>query len=273
MPNMDAFNAYRDFYPRPPRGGRRFAHGSCLTAHFYFYPRPPRGGRLGFFILCRKMSNFYPRPPRGGRQLVRCCSCPRSANFYPRPPRGGRQLLSTTQSRNMEFLSTPSARRATWHIWRAFDLAHISIHALREEGDIFCFHHFFIVSRFLSTPSARRATRMPVLTIGRLAISIHALREEGDHGRASRVNKRYISIHALREEGDRRQKGVKPESRIFLSTPSARRATKACPKAHWTARFLSTPSARRATRTADQCGHAYRHFYPRPPRGGRLYPV
>ena len=34
-----------DFYPRPPRGGRRLAHGNCFTAHLYFYPRPPRGGR------------------------------------------------------------------------------------------------------------------------------------------------------------------------------------------------------------------------------------
>ena len=33
------------------------------------------------------------------------------------------------------FLSTPSARRATCQIIRAVDVANISIHALREEGD------------------------------------------------------------------------------------------------------------------------------------------
>ena len=34
-----------DFYPRPPRGGRRgCAHGLPLRKNFY--PRPPRGGRL-----------------------------------------------------------------------------------------------------------------------------------------------------------------------------------------------------------------------------------
>ena len=33
------------------------------------------------------------------------------------------------------FLSTPSARRATGHRLICFMLAHISIHALREEGD------------------------------------------------------------------------------------------------------------------------------------------
>ena len=34
-----------------------------------------------------------------------------------------------------------------------------------------------------------------------------------------------ISIHALREEGDQGQKGNKMDDEIFLSTPSARRAT------------------------------------------------
>ena len=61
---------------------------------------------------------------------------------------------------SFEFLSTPSARRATQNL---FDLDRdgvISIHALREEGDIHKRH-------------PRRS----------LSISIHALREEGDGGR------------------------------------------------------------------------------------------
>ena len=59
----------------------------------------------------------------------------------------------------MEFLSTPSARRAT--VGRASSMfrSTISIHALREEGDLD------------SDPPEPR----PV------GISIHALREEGDH--------------------------------------------------------------------------------------------
>ena len=55
------------------------------------------------------------------------------------------------------FLSTPSARRATFQGWCYTELAYISIHALREEGDV--------------------AIIRPSLLI---AISIHALREEGD---------------------------------------------------------------------------------------------
>ena len=56
-----------------------------------------------------------------------------------------------------------------------------------------------------------------------------------------------ISIHALREEGD-------PGS---------------CqPLVDW-GTFLSTPSARRATRQTQTVAQASSYFYPRPPRGGR----
>ena len=105
------------------------------------------------------------------------------------------------------------------------------------------------LSRFLSTPSARRAT-VPCDSVcqtiedfyprpprgGRLLsvfqpvagieISIHALREEGDPTTRVRVaGVHRISIHALREEGDlARDKDGNPVG-IFLSTPSARRAT------------------------------------------------
>ena len=61
----------------------------------------------------------------------------------------------------------------------------------------------------------------------RLAISIHALREEGDHGkRASGSPSSPISIHALREEGDIAFVNAIDVINIFLSTPSARRATR-----------------------------------------------
>ena len=58
----------------------------------------------------------------------------------------------------------------------------------------------------------------------------------------------YISIHALREEGDRMTGAIFSEQLVFLSTPSARRATV----------DLSVPYK------------DYTNFYPRPPRGGRL---
>ena len=145
----------------------------------------------------------------------------------------------------------------------------ISIHALREEGDLFrrplgCPH-----SGFLSTPSARRAT---------------------GHALFLRV-KAPISIHALREEGDNKCGFCQVRKTEFLSTPSARRATTGiCPSSFFSI-FLSTPSARRATpftsgsdngysisihalreegdlNAAQPTGRAW-NFYPRPPRGGR----
>ena len=77
--------------------------------------------------------------------------------FYPRPPRGGR-LRSGIPSR-----------------WGT----EISIHALREEGDLCCLY-CQQGKKFLSTPSARRATRPLAQPGQRSGISIHALREEGD---------------------------------------------------------------------------------------------
>ena len=56
------------------------------------------------------------------------------------------------------FLSTPSARRATDFYYPVFANLGISIHALREEGDVLKLDQI----------------------IDQQAISIHALREEGD---------------------------------------------------------------------------------------------
>ena len=57
-------------------------------------------------------------------------------------------------------------------------------------------------------------------------ISIHALREEGDDCTALLlVGAGNISIHALREEGDKSLAWAINNRLLFLSTPSARRAT------------------------------------------------
>ncbi len=82
-------------------------------------------------------------------------------------------------------------------------------------------------------------------------ISIHALREEGDGQRRGADPQREISIHALREEGDGCSTRTVNSSCIFLSTPSARRAT-----------------GREFKKRAYP-----RNFYPRPPRGGRLVSI
>ena len=65
--------------------------------------------------------------------------------------------MTTSVETLQEFLSTPSARRATDKM------------ELDSKGNV-----------FLSTPSARRATPALLRYVAFAGISIHALREEGD---------------------------------------------------------------------------------------------
>ena len=81
-----------------------------------------------------------------------------------------------------QFLSTPSARRATLRQHKILAAAEISIHALREEGDGGRCGCIRLILTFLSTPSARRATGVRLAGRSGHSISIHALREEGDAG-------------------------------------------------------------------------------------------
>ena len=57
-------------------------------------------------------------------------------HFYPRPPRGGRPGSLSMICFLRSFLSTPSARRATPERRIQRLQQPISIHALREEGDL-----------------------------------------------------------------------------------------------------------------------------------------
>ena len=112
-------------------------------------------------------------------------------------------IVDVERRLNILFLSTPSARRATHYNVDICANNEISIHALREEGDIFVIVGASRPQKFLSTPSARRATAAVKNTAQVVDISIHALREEGDQ---MDMNKNGLTV-------------------TFLSTPSARRAT------------------------------------------------
>ena len=80
-------------------------------------------------------------------------------DFYPRPPRGGRQ-----PSARMDFFKSGISIHALREegdipeYYRDYLSQKISIHALREEGDLDDAYSMMEVQRFLSTPSARRAT-------------------------------------------------------------------------------------------------------------------
>ena len=127
----------------------------------------------------RRTQNFYPRPPRGGRRMHASSPCSRSY-FYPRPPRGGRPPPPLCGLVGVK----------------------ISIHALREEGDL--------------RPPHRPRCQF---------ISIHALREEGDRTSASptSASTAFLSTPSARRATD--TKAAFAPSHEFLSTPSARRAT------------------------------------------------
>ena len=202
----------------------------------HFYPRPPRGGRRSKYRMCRQLDSFLSTP-----------SARRATGNWP---------VRRTQQR--KFLSTPSARRATPGPARRSAGWTISIHALREEGDLAALlcHHLdagflstpsarratyiddddVVRGSFLSTPSARRATVHPVRTNLRRQNFYPRPPRGGRHANPQPERRNsHISIHALREEGD-------PPFPIF---------------AQKIMRFLSTPSARRATQgqRSSHCGH------------------
>ena len=124
-----------NFNPRPPRGGRPLTAQRDVLGTFISIHALREEGDDGHKKRISIIDDFNPRPPRGGRQCTAVRRRERQ-HFNPRPPRGGR----------------PGAGRSpTAEQW-------ISIHALREEGDLDI--HFFLL-------------------VG-ISISIHALREEGD---------------------------------------------------------------------------------------------
>ena len=178
-------------------------HRLPQTAANHFYPRPPRGGRPAGVrrAVVADVISIRALREEGDRPQAQVQS--KADNFYPRPPRGGRRSSSKGNGKACKFLSTPSARRATV-----------------------------------------RQSRLS----GSHQISIHALREEGDTGGAGRKPSKNISIHALREEGDKAGEPVTiPINDFYPRPPRGGRRTLPCffpPKII----FLSTPSARRATR-------------------------
>ena len=81
----------------------------------------------------------------------------------------------------------------------------------------------------------------------------------------------WISIHALREEGDTAFAAPPVRGQKFLSTPSARRATLFC----GVTCVIHAISIHALREEGDYAGHepdsGQKHFYPRPPRGGRQH--
>ena len=149
----------RDFYPRPPRGGRQYGLLAITGKMSDFYPRPPRGGRPASARFRSAMTVFLSTPSarratevkyidahlddisihalrEEGDARMRSTSW-RNTYFYPRPPRGGRlQIRRLLGQRFRLFLSPPSARRATAKTERkhpAFVSLYTSLHKLQRD--------------------------------------------------------------------------------------------------------------------------------------------
>ena len=103
-------------------------------------------------------SNFYPRPPRGGRQRFRPLrSCPQVISIHALREEGDDRENALLHLL-MEFLSTPSARRAT----------------STGEPNLTVLDYFYP-----RPPRGGRPAKAQGLS-RHISISIHALREEGD---------------------------------------------------------------------------------------------
>ena len=114
--------------------GDNFA-SSGMEPVTYFYPRPPRGGRPSPLAPRSTLTRFLSTP-----------SARRATNLSEYVDESW-QFLSTPSARRatdgagfdasgQPFLSTPSARRATGPAGAPPRTSPISIHALREEGDL-----------------------------------------------------------------------------------------------------------------------------------------
>ena len=284
-----------NFYPRPPRGGRRVKRQIRAIVRSHFYPRPPRGGRHPARHRPVAQQRFLSTPSARRATSISMSFAKAFLHFYPRPPRGGRPKTTQGRGHRHKFLSTPSASRATINgQLLLLDLV-ISIHALREEGDQVL--PVYSSDRGYFYPRPPRGGRLEVqrLLANASVISIHALREEGDNAITAKETPQN-NFYPRPPQGGRRISTIhRKEKFIFLSTPSARRATSFALKPTVFIRI----SIHALREEGDQRRsvhpkpikisiHALREegdpilkaaiptlidFYPRPPRGGRLYTI
>ena len=172
-------DAGKDFYPRPPRGGRQGVPAlSEADRRISIHALREEGDAVLRAVVPQDGISIHALREEGDPDL---CSEVRSFfDFYPRPPRGGRHAgvgsVVFHVSISIHALREEGDRLPTrGHLHRG-----ISIHALREEGDRKYFRirsvstYFYprpprggrpLPERervgsmtFLSTPSARRAT-------------------------------------------------------------------------------------------------------------------
>ena len=171
-------------------------------------------------------------------------------DFYPRPPRGGRHPCAAESGCKRK----------------------ISIHALREEGD--GYKYITKHQNYYFYPRPPRGGR-PEKSRSSTAVLYFYPRPPRGGRRGQQTNADTpigISIHALREEGDNKHVITDGERTRFLSTPSARRATGETGAMSVTPINISIHALREeGDLDIRKHGQTTGYFYPRPPRGGRLF--
>ena len=280
-----------NFYPRPPRGGRRGRCG-CIRLILTFLSTPSARRATSKVQGGIRVPEISIHALREEGDDVPSVWMTWYGYFYPRPPRGGRPGVVFSSATSMIFLSTPSARRAT----SAFALSRSAGKFLSTPSARRATNRLLsprIKAIFLSTPSARRATKLalglrwvlkyfyprpprggrPGIFFLKLLLRVFLSTPSARRATPSwpRVSSRRLDFYPRPPRGGRRLRSpLILTASQFLSTPSARRATFHFLISSGVFEFLSTPSARRATFCAYCTLCTVLYFYPRPPRGGRL---
>ena len=168
------------FYPRPPRGGRLFSSRYIHTHSLFLSTPSARRATIAESMGTRLLDVFLSTPSaRRATLFQRRSGAVKEISIHALREEGdgigqlrdsaSYRFLSTPSARRatpktsslvgaLSFLSTPSARRATRSKRITILMSEISIHALREEGDVVVKVCGGFTIIFLSTPSARRAT-------------------------------------------------------------------------------------------------------------------
>ena len=284
----------RDFYPRPPGGGRLVdANNAQLEFTISIHALRVEGDNA-VRVYTVSVTKFLSTPSGWRATIERRILFDRKQNFYPRPPGGGRlghegrvgrRRTISIHALRVEGDAKAAARRRT---------VAISIHALRVEGDDHrlrggkASNDFYprppgggrpprrmlipLTAGFLSTPSGWRATAVEITPRWR-ALYFYPRPPGGGRPaeQAASSASAAISIHALRVEGDTQPTQAQLRARaISIHALRVEGDTQKQPMKSITLRFLSTPSGWRATCAIPWRDIRLAYFYPRPPGGGRL---
>ena len=122
-----------NFNPRPPRGRATYQLAGMYTPSKSFQSAPPREATFASWS-CWLSQRFQSAPSAGGDEPVNDLTQD-DAEFQSAPSAGGRLFGLWAIATIITFQSAPSAGRATPHGEPVLCAMHISIHALREEGD------------------------------------------------------------------------------------------------------------------------------------------